>query len=88
MKSVFKPLSFVAMAISFTMSTLVLAETTAPAATAPAATAADTSTAATKPVVHHHKHIVKDPAKATDTANPVAAEKAAASSATEPAKTK
>lgn len=88
MKSVVKTLSFVAMAITFTMSTLVLAETTAPAQP----TADATSTPVAKPIVHHKKKAVISDTKAADTATPVVAEKTVASTPAvkpvEPAKTK
>jgi hypothetical protein len=64
MKSVVKPLSYVAMAISFTMSTLALAETAEAVKPAAAATPAP----AVQPIVHHHKKQVPSDAKTAEAA--------------------
>ncbi len=75
MKFVVKPLSYVAMAITFTLSTLALAETTAPVKP----TSDVASAPVTQPVVHHKKNQVKSDAKAAEVVSPVVADKAAVS---------
>lgn len=85
MKSVFKAIAPIAMTITVALSGVAMAETASSAAkSADTGVEKITANEATKPVVHHKKHVVKEEAKteaAAPTATVPAAEKSAAATA-------